>query len=218
MVSSSTAQLGIIRRARSAAIPPIIRYKDVRTPICAYLSDRTRSINVLAAAENMFSQRAADSSESSFRQEDAAQSIEVLHAIQGMANHLGGFDFHLAPSRQNHLMISGVDVSVRADLLVYSASKKAELQIGVAILRMTQDDAETEAARKKRREMGLYVATLARLHLDQNIESGRVATNSLCLSIDVQHGEVFVAPAALKRRTSDIESACRFIASTWDYA
>ena len=217
MVSSDTARLGIIRRSRNPQPPPIIRYRDARDPILVYLTDRSRSVNPLVAAEQMLEQRADDSSESSFRQDDARLSIEVLHAVQGMDNKLGGFDFHNAPAGQPKLDVAGVEVSIRADLLVHATSRGVD-QIGAAVLRMTQDDAATDAARARRREMGLYVATLVRLHLDQNIRSNRAPANRLCMSIDVQHGDVFTAPNSTTRRMNDLTSACQFIAAMWDSA
>lgn len=214
MVSSETAKVGIIRRAKYPIAPPIIRYRDVRAPLCGYLSDRLRSVNPLVTAETMFAQRAQDPSESALRQDDARHSIEVLHAIQAMSNQLAGFDFHTAPQNQPTLSMSGVEISVRADLLVHGAVRTRE-QIGAAILRMTQDDADTDAARTKRQDMGCYVAMLARLHLEMNITSTREPANRLCLSIDVQHGEAFACPNASTRRRNDLENACRFIAAMW---
>jgi len=35
---------------------------------------------------------------------------------------------------------------------------------GAAVLRLTQDDAETEATKAKRKETGLYVATIVCMH------------------------------------------------------
>lgn len=130
-----------------------------------------------------------------------------------MANQLAPFDFHSAPQSQQPLTLADVEISVRADLLVHGAIRNRE-QIGVAILRMTQDDADTDAARTRRQDMGFYVATLARLHLEANIQSDREPANRLCLSIDVQHREAFACPAITRRRT-DIENACRFISAAW---
>jgi hypothetical protein len=131
-----------------------------------------------------------------------------------MANKLKGFDFQPAPQRQPKLVLADVTVSVYADLLVHGSSKGKE-QIGAAVLRMTQDDADSVPAKEKRREMGFYVATLARYHVDQNIRSNREAANRLCMSIDVQHGEVFLAPDANTQRMNNLENACRFIALAW---
>lgn len=214
MVSSTTAQMGIVKRAKNPSTPPIIRYKDARQPIVAYLKDPTKNVNPLLAAEQMFQQRVADMSESSLRRDDAEKSIEVLHAIQGMRNQIGSFDFVDAPKKQDKLVIGGVEVSVYADALVHGSNSSGE-QIGAAVLRMTQDDADTPAAIEKRKNMGLYVATLARMHVDQNISSDRSPVNRLCMSIDVQHGEVFVAPNANARRVRDLTAACQMISAIW---
>jgi hypothetical protein len=178
MVSSDTARMGIVRRARYPQLPPIIRYRDARFAICQYLSDRRRAVNPLVEAEKMFQQRADDPSMSALRQDDARHSIEVLHAIQAMANQLAGLDFHAAPQSQPSLMLGDVEISVRADLLVHSSSRGKD-QIGAAILRMTQDDADSESARSRRQDMGFYVATLARLQLETNLPSEREPANRL---------------------------------------
>lgn len=214
MVSSDTARMGIIRRAKNPQTPPIIRYRDVRPTICNYLADQNRNLRHLVDAEEMFQQRIDDPSTRDLSRDDARHSIEVLRATQGMRNQLSGFDFQPAPREQNKLNIADVEISVRADLFVHGTTRGID-QFGAAILRMTMDDAETEAARRKRREMGLYVATLARMHTDQNLDNNRQPANKLCMSIDIQHGEVFVAPNSNARRISDIENVCRVISALW---
>src|SRR5260370_13919325 len=159
MVSSDTARIGIIRRAKNPQTPPIIRYRDVRGPIVAFLSDMRRDVNPLVSSEEMFRQRMSDNAESSLRQDDARNSIDVLHAVQRMRNQLAPFEFLPAPTTQRRLQLWGVEISVRADLLVHGSAKGPN-QIGAAVLRMTQDDADTDAANTKRRNMGLYVPTL----------------------------------------------------------
>lgn len=136
MVSSDTARIGIIKRAKTPQTPPIVRYKDVRPSIVAFLTDANRRVNPLTAAEEMFRQRAADLSVGPLRQDDALKSIEVLRAVQGMANRLAEYDFYPAPQSQPKLLMGGVEVSLRADMLVHGAAKGKE-QIGAALLRMT---------------------------------------------------------------------------------
>lgn len=206
--------MGIIRRAKFPQASPIIRYRDARTAVCAYLTDPVRSVNPLAVAEATLRHRANDPAVSSLARDDARLSLEVIAAIQGLNNQLRGFDFQPAPADQPKLRISGVEVSVRADMLVHG-SVRAQEQIGAAVLRMTLDNAETEAAKALRREVGTYVATLARFHTDQHLAGDRQPANRLCMSIDVQHGEVFAAPNANTRRMNDIENACRMIAAIW---
>ncbi|MBZ0262974.1 MAG: hypothetical protein K8F90_20500 [Hyphomicrobiales bacterium] len=214
MVSSETTKLSIIRRSKYPQTPVIIRYKDARPAVCAYLSDLARSVNPLVATQTMLEQRRSDMSLSPLARDDAEHSIDVLKSIQAMSNKLKAYDFQKPPIKQSKLLVSGVEVSVYADLLVHGVKKGVE-EIGAAVLRMTQDDAETDSARAKRKEMGLFVATLARLHVDQNIPSNREKANRLCMSIDVQHGEVFVAPDSNSQRMKNLESACQFIAMAW---
>jgi len=215
MVSSDTARVGIVRRAKNPIRPPIIRYRDARGPICAYLTDMNRGLNPLISAEQLFEQRMNDTSESTLRQDDARNSIEVLHGIQRMRNQLGAFQFQDAPSRQPKLIIEGVEVSIHADLIVVGSNRAGDHLVGAAILRMTQSDTTSDVAVARRREMGLYVATLARAHVETNLAGNRTTASRLCMSIDVQHGEVFVAPPSVTRRMNDISNACRFIAALW---
>lgn len=214
MVSSDTARLGILRRAKYPQTPPLIRYRDVRGPVCQYLADPLRNLNVLVAAEQMFRQRIEDPASSPLMRDDAVHSIEVIAAVQRMRNQLAGFDFIGAPANQGRLVVNGVEISVRADLLVHGSARGID-QIGAAVLRMTAAEAANETAIERRRNMGLYVATLARRHVDENIQTNRQPQNRLCMSIDIQHGEVFQAPNANTRRMNDIESACVAIAAVW---
>src|ERR1700685_4222373 len=214
MVSSETARLGIIRRAKNPQAPPTIRYKDVRPVVGAFLADDNRRIQALIDAENVFQQRADDGAESALRRDDARNCIEVLRGVQGMSNQLAPFTFCAAPASQPKLSLSGVEISVRADLLVKMPIRGQE-HAGAAIFRLTQSEAGSDTAISKRREMGLYVATLVRLHVDQNLHPSLPVSNRLCMSIDVQHGECFQAPDSNTRRTNDLTSACQFIAGAW---
>lgn len=215
ITQSNTAKIGIIRRAKTPSKPPIIRYKDSRLAICAYLTDRNHNLNHLVSVEASLKQRSTDAALSALARDDALKSIEVLHDIQRMSNQLAQFDFRTAPKNQGKLSIQGVEISVRADLLVL-ANSQVKPQFGAAILRMTQDDADTESAKARRREMGLFVATIARLHADQNLRSNEEVANRLCMSIDVQHGEFFAAPNSNTKRMNEIDNACLFIAAMWD--
>jgi hypothetical protein len=214
MVSTHTAQMGIIKRSKFPNVPPLIRYKDVRPIVCGYLTDLHRDVQALVIAENMFGQRAEDGSQSTLRQDDARQSIEVLRSLQGMSNRLASIRFTAAPKDQPHLNLSGVDVSARLDLFAHGASRNVE-QVGGAILRLTQDDADTEVAAGKRREMGAYVATIARMHTERNMTLDVPVAARLCMSIDIRHGDTFLAPPGNARRITDIENACRMIAAVW---
>jgi hypothetical protein len=214
LVSKPTTQVSIVKSAKYPQKAPIIRYSDARRAIVEYLTDMSRSISPLVAAEQMFLQRSKDPAEGSLRQDDATKSIEVIRAIKDMSNQLSGFNFEAAPKKQKKLLLEGVQISVYADFIAKGKDKGVE-QIGASMLRMTQDDSSTEAAKQKRKNMGLYVATLLRLHVDQNLSADDTPASRLCMSIDVQHGEAFSAPKAMTQRTKDITGACQMISALW---
>lgn len=214
MVASDTGRVGIVKRAKYPSKPPMIRYADVRPALCAYLSDPMRNVNPLLLAQEMFEQRLADPAVKPLKKEDAELSLQVLKDIQSMSNKLKGLTFLPSPKEQPKLDVSGVIVSVRADLLVEGVHKGNE-QRGAAVFRMTVDDADSDAAKSKRKEMGQYVATVVRMHADQNIKSNHKLANRLCMSIDVQHKDVFLAPESITNRIKNIQSACQMIAALW---
>mgnify|MGYP001767008567 CR=1 FL=1 len=215
MVASDSARLGIIRRAKAPSTIPNTRYKDVRATCAHYLTDPIRSAKWLTDGEEMFQQRLADPSLGALKHDDAQKSIEVIAALHRMANVLSQYDFVRAPTQQPKLLISGVEVSVRLDMLVKGMSRGKEVT-GGAVLRMTQDDASTDEARARRRDMGHYVATLVKMHIDQHFADEHGSAARLCMSIDVQHGEVFTTPAATTKRINDLEGACMSIAALWE--
>ncbi len=214
MMATDQGRLGILKRAKFPSTSTVIRYKDVRSVINKFLSDRTRNLDRLLNAEQMFEQRMEDPAVSALMQDDASNSIEVLKSIARMSNKLSAYDFHPSPKSQSHLVISNVRVSVYADLIVEGLIKGVKHR-GAAILRMTQDNSETEAAKSKRREMGLFAATILRMHVDQNLSGDDLVSNKFCMSIDIQCGEAFSAPPQNATRQKNIEAVCQMIASYW---
>lgn len=163
----------------------------------------------------MFEQRLSDPSVSSLRQDDARNSIEVIHCLMGMSNQLGGYNFSAAPRLQGKVVVEGLEISIRADLLVSGTSRLGKPVRGAAVLRMTQG-AESESGKAKRQTMGQYVAALTRYHAETHLfdRTDEIASK-LCMSIDIQHGEVFTAPSSTTRMMNDVASACQFIVALW---
>ena len=215
MVSSDTARKSIVKRAREPKKEFIVtRYSAARAPICEFLVDANHDPEVLREAERELSLRAADSDLGPMLKDDAHKSIGVLRGIEAILEKLEPYKFIPSPRRQSKLVISGVEVSVHADLLVHGSTRGRD-EAGAAVLRMTKDDASSPTSKEKRKRMGQYVATLAMMHIENLAIADRVPTNKLCMSIDVQHGAVFTAPRHYVRRRNDLESACAFIAAIW---
>ena len=191
------------------------RTYDCTVPAASNLKKHLASRAVPHMSQSQFCtlfHSASDASESPLRRDDARASIEVLHSLQRMANKLAGFEFSALPMDQSKVHLCGVEVSVRADLIAKTVVRNSDV-FGAAVLRLTQDAADTESAKSKRRDMGLYVATLVKIHADQNLALPNPVANRACMSIDIKHGEAFQAPDSNTRRVADLENACRFIAA-----
>lgn len=217
MVASDTARMGIIRRSRESGTATRVRYSDVRRAIRSHLADPHRNQGILNTARDTFGQRSNDSSQSDFARDDARLSIDVLDSFGRMRNALGGYDFVAAPRQQPSLVIANVEVPVNLDALVHRSRDGAE-QSGGALFRFTKSDDESDQAASRRREMGLYAATIVLMHVRENLAGNRTPDHRLCLSVDVQCNEVHVAPRTYAQRASNLENACRFIAALWNAA
>jgi hypothetical protein len=216
MVASETGKIGIIRRSREAATAVVVRYSDARQIARAHLADPTRNARLLSAAIQNFEQRSEDAALTPFAREDARLSIDVLNHLLGMQNLTAGYMFVEAPRDQQSLTLAGVAVAVNLDLLVTRARGTVD-QIGGALFRFTKADDETDSAAAKRREMGMYAATLAYMQTQQ-LAGNRQAHHQLSLSIDVQCREIHIAPRTFAQRMTNLENACRFIAALWGTA
>lgn len=209
MVATETGKLGIVKRAKKPREVVVVRYKDARQAIVEYLCSPTRDVGILVAAENNLQNR-LQTAQSQFVSDDATQSIAALHAAQAMQQKLGGYAFQTPSSPNRSLTLAGVRISLRHDMIVTQGN-----DLGAAILRVSKDDSGTSPAKQKRREMGLYVATLIWMQLQNARTLTGAISRGLCMSIDVQHGEVFVAPRANTKRVRELESACAIIAALW---
>jgi len=214
LVSSETSRMSILRHSKedSSGQAGAIYYSKVRRDIQTFLCDPMRSVSILNESETLFSQRTSDSTLSVFWQTEAKHSIAILHNMHSLHNKISRFTFLKAPYRQPKLEIEGVDISVKADVLVRGKDNR----IGAAVLRMTKNDASSPSKISRREKMGKYAATIVRRHVEQNlVKQGQKIDPKLCMSIDVQYGEVFFCPPATTQRIKNVENACQMIAAVW---
>lgn len=215
MVSSETAKLSIVRRAKEVSTAVVVRYSDVRAVLRNAMANPERSGEIIASARSSFAQRAEDPALSAFQREDASGSLDVLDAFANTTLPFQIEDCILAPSPQEPLNISGVTVSVNCDILIHRIRRNVQ-EVGGAILRLNKpEDSASERSIQKRREMAAYAATLVFMHVTEHHAANRTAAASICYSVDVQSGEAHDASRSFITRRQNLESACRFIAAVW---
>jgi hypothetical protein len=214
MESSETTKLSIIRRNKYPSALLVSSYQEAKKWIVKYLCDSGRDRQILVDATESFEQQARDPQTSEMRRDDANRSLRVLKAFWDSQNKLGlgKLSFTALPGKQLPLNISGVRVSITLDALSHAVARGEDL-VGGVILRLTQVE-DTENAKAKREAMGHHAATLAYMQMMDKKPTQKEPTAKLCLAIDVQNGKACEAKAG-SRRISDLESACRMIASIW---
>ena len=214
IVAGDHAREGIIRRAREIATAPVIRYRDLRNGLSAYLGDLARPMATLTTLEALLQQKANDRSGSTFVREDAQASLEALATFRGFQNQLAGYGFSAPGKWAGALQIGGVAVSVYPDLALTQRSRTGD-RYGVALFRLAKGD-ESDGAASRRAEVARYVATLAFMQAEAHCVAEHAPHHSLCMSIDVQNQDIVLASRSQTQRINNIRAACRQIARAWD--
>lgn len=216
LVAGDHAREGIIRAAKEISTARVIRYKDLRNGIAAYLGDPARPRSALASLEALLRQKASDRSGTAFTREDAQASLEALDTFYRFQNQLGGFNFSQPRRWAGALSIEGLAVSVYPDLALTQSSRSGD-RYGVALFRLAKgDEQESATAATKRAEIAKYVATLAFMQASAHCIPDHVAHPELCLSIDVQNQEIVAASRSQTQRVNNIRAACRQIVRAWE--
>lgn len=216
LVAGDHAREGIIRRSKEIATAPVIRYRDLRAGLTAFLGNPVRPPSALAALESLLQQKSTDPSATTFTREDAQASLEALATFRRFLNQLGGYDFRPPAKWNGALPIESVAVSVYPDLALTQQSRNGD-RYGVALFRLAKgEDQESDSAASKRTEIARYVATLAYMQAQTHCAPDHVAYPALCLSIDVQNQEIVAASRSQTQRVNNIRAACRQIARAWN--
>jgi hypothetical protein len=215
MMATEAAKIGIIRRAKKSVPAQRAPFADARNTIRAFLEKEPRPRRLLHAARNRYERRSQDIGLGLFAREDARRSIDAIDSFARLEEKFGDVAFRPVPPRVASLRLSDVEVTVNVDLLV-GADRKDDAQVGGALFRFTGSEDKTDNAAGRRRDMGLYAATLVYLQVERNLAGRRRPHSQLCMSVDVQAEEIHYAPSVFAHRVQNLESACMFIRAMWN--
>lgn len=207
--------MGILRRAKEVSTAVVVRYSDVRNVLRNAVTAPHRANEILAAGRTMFQQRSTDPALTPFARDDASGSLDVLDNFDPVRTRLAGLECVQAPSNQERLNIFGVEVSVNCDILIHRTHRDQN-EIGGALFRLTKPEEDSsERSIQRRRDMAGYAAALVLMHVTEHHSANRTPNGGLCLSIDVQSGDIHDAARAFATRRQNLENACRVIAAVW---
>lgn len=199
----------IIRNAKYSPTFLVARYTSARSAICDYLSDDTRSLSKIHAAE--YAQRkAAKEAATDFAKNDALLSAEAIRSFAStqFPSIFNRITFTKNTNQLPKLSISGVDVSVNLDLI--SRNEKKGLIGGVVI-----QTSKAVSSKSWREDHSACVASLAYMLANAHLGALGQADPKMCFAADVFASKIKQAPGSYKRRLKDIEFACSEIAMFW---
>lgn len=221
MVASDVGREGIIQRARWQGAAAVVRYRDARRAMVRFLSDPHRRPQTLLDTKERLEAQADDPALRPFMREDARSSVGALDAFRAGLNEFGfgGLHFELPPGGLGPLDIESVAVTVSLDLIVRATDRRRGELVGGVLFRLSKgSDGETDAAATRRREMGMYAATLVHMVCAEQLTRIGAPSPAHCFSVDVQRRERHRASSQYLNREANLQAACRSIRRAWSDA
>jgi hypothetical protein len=135
-----------------------------------------------------------------------------IEAMQSFLNSYDGIDLHgLAPkvtaNNPPHMAISGVDVSIRPDVLLAGDLRGKEAG-GALKLYFSKGDPLAQ-------ETGRHGAVTLFMHTRDNLPGSTIVRPQFCSIFDVFAGRNHPAPTAYSQRAKNLEFSCAEIAALW---
>jgi hypothetical protein len=109
------------------------------------------------------------------------------------------------------LLIAGVSVSVRPEVILRGNDKNGKPTVGAIKLYIGKSNPLTE-------ESASYITTTVHQYVEEQIANGVAVVYQKCSVLDVFAQKCFTAPKSYVRRRRDIEAGCEEIARAWPVA
>lgn len=211
VTASPKRRLRILNDQKYPSDVVIPLYRMAHAPLTAYFeSGGLQPEAITSAIDHLRS----DESGSKWVLQDRRNTADALERILLLTRSLPlerpTYQYLRAPGNPPKLSFSGVEVSVRPDLLL-RVSKRGRQYSG-AIKFHFMKTAENSLGE----DGGRYIASLLHRWSQENSAEGFEPRPEFCLSVDVFRSSVVPAPRAFSRRLSEIEAACQEIASRWN--
>jgi hypothetical protein len=211
--ASSTRRKSIVREAKFPKVAVVTRYRYARQGITKYLCDDTRSIGKLFESMADLKSRSESPAATPWQKEDFLLSSEAVAGFQKALNSLKviKFDCIDALPNQPKLDVSGVDISVSADVFTVRDDKEGTRRVGAVILLFSKSEASAKGREELCRVSALLAAQFAGKHL------GHLGTvdPKMCAAIDVFSGKSHEAPTSYIKALENIGNACEEVRLRW---
>lgn len=196
--TSALRRKTIIKDAKNPEAFKVTRYTETREALKNYFENGGNDQYIFDALIQLETKE----SNTIFQISDKNTSIEALQIfIESPSFIQEGFDYKKNSNNQL-IEISGVQISVNPDLLIYeNDSIVGALKLHIAKGSLEEDSQKTVAVMLRK-----YLETI------YEVEPNR----KLCVSLDVFSRSLVNSPEAYRRVMSSVEACCEEIAARWD--
>ncbi len=185
----------------------VTRYNDAENAIVTYLYDNKNDVTIL---DNALSEIEAKRAKTDWEIHTKSLNYDAIDSFYDIAEQLDFTKYRIeknAKSESVSLLIEGVQISVRPEILIYK-EKGDDKSIGAAKVYFSKTYNLND-------EAGEYIASFVMEYLKQ-MKQDYTVNNKICNVIDVFNQKIFTAPLSYKRRMLDIKAACQEIAAIWN--
>lgn len=208
LVAASPARRRSIIAAQKRPPDYIVpRYSDAQDAIARFLASPARDQRIITRA---IERLRADRSGSPWAQQRRELCVEALVSFRKYVAELQlqGLEVELGEANQQKLVVAGVSISVRPELIVRGRDSRGRSTLGAIKLHIAKNSPLS-------RESAAYVGATMSRFLERTSQGEARVEPKACLVLDVFGQRLFSAPRASVRRMSEIEIACQDIARLW---
>ena len=207
LVATASRRRAIIKGQKHPSDFVVARYHEAVAVIKEFILGGGTDLSIIDNAMLQLNSRKASST---WTAQDKTLSIEALEAFKHVWPNLGlaRFKFEEGPTTASPIVVEGVEVSVRPEILLSGTRRDGSACSGALKIYLAKSfPFEGEA--------GSYVATTVHLYLTDVLRPGDFPEPGACIVLDVFGGKIFEAPKSFKRRREDISAACQEISRGW---
>jgi hypothetical protein len=207
MVASPRRRRSIIVDQKRPKTFQTARYADAQDAIAAFIRRGAEDYSRLQRALDHLRNQVPTSQWDSDRIDCCVEAIERFMDFESF-DFLSGFQAVLGHSDPPKLAVSGVEISVRPEIILRGKDKKGGAIVGSVKLYIGKTI-------PLRPDSAAYVTTTLHQYVDRFFENQGKVNHRHCYVLDVFAGEVHTAPKSFQARRGDIAAACEEIARAW---
>jgi hypothetical protein len=194
---------------RNAKFPPdyiTTYYREAGEAIAKFLAGELKESSILDNAVSLLSQKVAANVYETRRIEGNIDAIETFGSMLDDIEY-GGATAKLGAQSAPHLILQGVEISVRPEVTLHSKSKTTELVGGIKL-----HFPKTEPLNEEQAD---YISAMLHSFCQSHLWKEGQPFGGHCMVIDIASGKVYPGVKAVKQRLKDVGNACGQIATLW---